>query len=47
MGRHRKYNTPEEIAEANRVKAQRYYEKNREKVKKRNLKAYYDSKDNS
>jgi hypothetical protein len=45
-GRKTIYKTPEEKAEANRLKAQRYYERNKEKVRKKNLEKYHESKRN-
>ena len=44
MGRKRKYNTEEEINNAIRKKSMRYYWKNVEKIKKKNLKRYYENK---
>lgn len=43
-GRKKIYQTPEEKNEANRIKAQRYYEKNKEQIQIRNLKRYYKNK---
>jgi len=43
MGRYKKYMTQEQMDEANRIKARRYYERNKEKVKKKNLERYYNS----
>ena len=45
-GRKTIYKTPEEKAEANRLKAQRYYERNKEKIRKQNLEKYHESKGN-
>ena len=36
--------TEEELAEMNRVRQKRYYDKHREKEQRRNLKKYYDNK---
>ena len=43
MGRHKKYITEEEKINANRKKAMKHYWKNCEKIKKKNLKRYYDN----
>lgn len=43
MGRTRKYFTKEEKAQANRDAVMKHYEKNKEKIKKQNLKRYYDN----
>lgn len=43
-GRKTIYKTPEEKAEANRLKAQRYYERNKEKIRKKNLETYHERK---
>ena len=44
MGRHRKYTTEEEKCQANRDKVMRHYWRNSEKIKKKNLKRYYENK---
>jgi hypothetical protein len=44
MGRKRKYNTEEEKLQANHDKYMRYYWRNQEKIKKKNLKRYYGKK---
>lgn len=44
MGRKKKYITKEEKCQANRDKFMRYYWKNADKIKKQNLKKYYDKK---
>ena len=44
MGRHKKYITDKEKIQANRDKFMRYYERNKEAVKKRNLMRYYEKK---
>jgi hypothetical protein len=46
MGRKRKYFTAEEKAQANRNAFMRYYEKNKEKVRQKNLKRYYETNGN-
>ena len=46
MGRKRKYNTEEESRIANRDKSMRHYWKNREKIKKKNLKRYHEKINN-
>jgi hypothetical protein len=47
MGRKRKYFTEEEKNQANRDKFMRYYFKNKEKIKKKNLTRYYAKKTNN
>ena len=44
MGRHKKYKTEEEKKQANRDKVMKHYWKNVEKIRKKNLKRYYDNK---
>jgi hypothetical protein len=44
MGRKCKYNTNEEKRQANRDKFMRHYWKNAEKIRKKNLKRYYEKK---
>ena len=46
MGRKRKYITEEEKQQANKDKYMRYYWKNCKKVKRKNLKRYYENKRN-
>ena len=46
MGRHKKYNTEEEKRQANRDKFMRHYWRNVKKIRKRNLKRYYENKRN-
>lgn len=46
MGRHKKYNTKKELRQANRDKFMRHYWKNIKKIRKRNLKRYYENKKN-
>jgi hypothetical protein len=43
-GRKTIHKTPEEKSEANRQKAQRYYEKNKELIKAKNLERYHKNK---
>ena len=43
-GRDKKYNTQEELHEANRIKRKKYYEKNKESIRKKNLEKYYERK---
>jgi hypothetical protein len=43
MGRHKKYFTEEEKHNANKAKYMRYYWKNAKKIRKKNLKRYYDN----
>lgn len=45
MGRKCKYFNEEEKRIANNEKAMQYYLRNREKIKKKNLKRYYDKKE--
>jgi Ca2+-binding EF-hand superfamily protein len=47
MGRKQKYITDEEKIQANRDKFMRYYFKNKEKIKKKNLERYYAKKINN
>lgn len=47
MGRKRKYFTDEELKQSNRDKFMRFYIKNKEKIKKKNLERYYEKKNNS
>ena len=44
MGRSKKYHTEEELAEANREKCKRYYEKNKERLNKKRMEQYWESK---
>ena len=44
MGRYKKYNTDEEKRQSICHKSMRYYWKHKEKIKKRNLKRYYENK---
>ncbi|KAF6764604.1 hypothetical protein DFP72DRAFT_1059571 [Ephemerocybe angulata] len=44
MGRPRLYHTPEQIAEANRVKSTKYYNSHRKRILKKRAKAKADSK---
>ena len=44
MGRKLKYKTEEEKKQANRDKFMKHYWKNTEKIRKRNLKRYYENK---
>lgn len=46
MGRHKKYNTNEELNKSICEKSMKYYWKNQEKIKKKNLKRYYENKRN-
>lgn len=41
MGRHRKYNTEDELKMARRKAAMKYYEKNRKSIQEKNLQRYY------
>jgi hypothetical protein len=45
-GRKLKYASAEEKTEANRLKAQKYYEKNKEKIRAKNLERYHKNKIN-
>jgi hypothetical protein len=42
MGRKKKYNTPEEIAEAKKLWAKNFYERNKERLNKASMKKYYE-----
>jgi hypothetical protein len=44
MGRTKKYYTPEELAEANREKCKRYYEKNKDTLNDKRMKKYWEKK---
>jgi hypothetical protein len=43
MGRKQKYFTKDEKTQANRDAVMKHYEKNKEKIKRRNLKRYYET----
>lgn len=47
MGRKQKYITEEEKKQANRDKVMRHYWRNQEKIKEKNLKRYYEKKNNN
>jgi len=47
MGRKKKYHTEEEIRLANNIKAEKYYLKNRDMIKDKNKKRYYDNLQNN
>lgn len=44
MGRRKKYYSDEQKKEADKIKAEKYYLKNRELVKKKNLEKYHEGK---
>ncbi len=44
MGRKKKYMTEEELRESNLLKAQRYYEKNKDLIREKNRKRYHEKK---
>ena len=46
MGRHKKYKTKEEKRISINEKSMRYYWKNQEKIKEKNLKRYHEKTDN-
>ena len=46
MGRKKKYNTDEEERQAVCEKSMRYYKRNIKKIRKKNLKRYYENKRN-
>lgn len=46
MGRKRKYITKEDQVNARRERQMRYYWKNQEEIKRKNLKRYYDKTTN-
>ena len=47
MGRKQKYFTKEEKIQANRDKFMRFYERNKEEIKKKNLERYHANKTNN
>lgn len=47
MGRKLKYKTKEEKRKANNIDAMKYYWKNVDTIRKRNLKKYYEQKNNN
>ena len=47
MGRKLKYKTKEELRISINEKSMRYYEKNKQSVRKKNLKRYYNEKINN
>jgi hypothetical protein len=47
MGRAKKYTTEEEKINALKERQKRYYEKNKEKICKRNLESYYENVKNA
>ena len=46
MGRKKKYNTPEELAEARKQYAKNFYERNKERLNNASMKKYYDTRNN-
>lgn len=44
MGRRKKYHTKEEQAEAKRIRWNKWYEKNKQKLNSHRMKKYYDKK---
>jgi hypothetical protein len=46
MGRKLKYKTPEEKKQANRDRVMKHYNKNKNRIKKKNLERYYKNKEN-
>ena len=46
MGRKKKYNTPEEIAEAKKRYAKNFYERNKERLNKKSMEKYYELRKN-
>jgi cyclopropane fatty-acyl-phospholipid synthase-like methyltransferase len=42
MGRKKKYNTPEELAEARKQYAKNFYERNKERLNNASMKKYYE-----
>jgi len=46
MGRKRKYITPEDQLTARRERQMRYYWRNQEEIKRKNLKKYYEKINN-
>ena len=46
MGRKKKYNTPEELANAKRQYAKNFYERNKERLNKASMEKYYELRKN-
>ena len=46
MGRKKKYNTPEELAEAKKQYAKNFYERNKERLNNASMKKYYEERHN-
>jgi hypothetical protein len=46
MGRKKKYNTPEEIAEAKKRWAKNFYERNKDRLNKNSMEKYYEKRNN-
>jgi hypothetical protein len=46
MGRKKKYNTPEELAEAKRQYAKNFYERNKTRLNNASMKKYYELRKN-
>ena len=46
MGRKKKYNTPEELAEARKQYAKNFYERNKERLNNASMKKYYEKRNN-
>jgi hypothetical protein len=47
MGRKKKYNTPEELAEAKRQYAKNFYDRNKARLNNTSMKKYYEQKRNN
>lgn len=47
MGRKKKYNTPEELAEAKKQWAKNFYERNKERLNNTSMEKYYEQKRNN
>ena len=46
MGRKKKYNTPEELAEAKKQWAKNFYERNKERLNNASMEKYYELRKN-
>ena len=46
MGRKKKYNTPEELAEAKRQYAKNFYERNKTRLNTASMEKYYEKRNN-
>jgi hypothetical protein len=46
MGRKKKYNTPEELAEAKKQWSKNFYERNKERLNNTSMEKYYEKRNN-